>query len=395
MIEPEAVFGASRYENNQFVVAIPHLGVVLRRLEDDLRIVVDRARVETNEELGLALVVLPADDLERWDRERPREDASGPPTPLLDALLRHLYDHFRRDHGGWIPTIGKNRVVDEVGGNHTIGVGDEGLPQAAGVEQLELRDGDPGAGVVVGIADTVLHPSPWLAGAYQVPPAELWNGVEEVPGYETGHASFVVGMVLREAPGARVQVRRVLGNDGFADSWSVAKALVRFERLGIDILNLSLGCFTGDDQAPLVLETALNRLDPDVVVVAAAGNHAARAESRRPMWPAALPRVVAVGAMDRAEQVPKWSPQPEGWPWVDVLATGSDVTSTYITGPVDLGKGSVDFEGFARWSGTSFAAAKLAGAIAARTVPGRVSAATALRELLRTSRGEDGVPRIV
>jgi hypothetical protein len=386
-------FGSSRYHEHQVVVAIPHLRTVLHRIEAELGTPVDRAAIDADEQLGLALVPLPDAELERWAAANTPAGAAAAPAPL-DALLAHLYQSSARDHGGWVPTIGKNRAVDEVGGNHTIGVGDEGFPVGA-KDVLPPRNADPGAGVLVGVADTVLHPSEWLTGAYQAPPASVWRQQDAPAGYETGHASFVVGMVLQEAPGARTEVRQVLGDDGFADSWSVAKALVRFQGLGVEVLNLSLGCFTHDNRAPLVLEAALDRLDPDIVVVAAAGNHAARAEGRRPLWPAALPRVVAVGAMDAARAVPKWSPEPGGWPWVDVLATGSGVTSTYITGPVDLGKERTDFDGFATWSGTSFAAAKLSGAIAARTVPGRVSAATALRELLRTSTGEDGVPRIV
>jgi subtilisin family serine protease len=88
--------------------------------------------------------------------------------------------------------------------------------------------------------------------------------------------------------------------------------------------------------------------------------------------------VVAVGATDAKRKVPKWSPEPEKWPWVNVLATGENVTSTYIDGKVALKEERKEFEGFATWSGTSFAAAKVSGAVAAETVPGRVSAAAAL-----------------
>jgi subtilisin family serine protease len=103
---------------------------------------------------------------------------------------------------------------------------------------------------------------------------------------------------------------------------------------------------------------------------------------------------VAVGATDAERNVPEWSPEPKNWPWVNVLATGKDVTSTFINGRVELPKGSKDFKGFATWSGTSFAAAKVSGAVAAGTVPGRASAATALRELMARHRGDDGIPWI-
>jgi hypothetical protein len=56
--------------------------------------------------------------------------------------------------------------------------------------------------------------------------------------------------------------------------------------------------------------------------------------------------------------------------------------------------GSVQpFTGYAAWSGTSFAAATVSGAIAARTVPGRVTAREALDQLLRDPAG--GITRYV
>jgi len=78
-----------------------------------------------------------------------------------------------------------------------------------------------------------------------------------------------------------------------------------------------------------------------------------------------------------------------------VLANGVDVESTYLRGSVrvDLSLQREDaepFEGVARWSGSSFAAALVSGAIAARTVPGRTSARAAWEALLREF-PDDGV----
>jgi subtilisin family serine protease len=403
-VPEETTFGEPQYEEDQIVVAIPHLRPVLRRLAaDDLRVVdldsIDQ-HIDRSEALGLALVELPSAGMARWEEARkelePTRADSAPfraPRPRLDALLGFLYDRFESEQS-WIPTIGKNRAVDEVVGNHTIGVGDEGVPTAADAHpELRPRDGDPGAGVLVGVADTAFHRNEWLEGGYSAPPSTLWREQDGRPlRYESGHATFVTGTILQQAPGAVVSVRRVLGDDGTADSWSVAKALVQFERLGIDVLNLSLGCFTDDDREPLVLSTALARLNPDLVVVASAGNHGQH--SNRALWPAALPRVVAVGATDDGGQEQDWSPK---GPWVDVLAPGFDVVSTYIPGVVEVGSSKEDFSrGLATWSGTSFSAARVSGAVAARTEPGRTGAATALRELLAAApeRGEQGLPWI-
>jgi membrane-anchored mycosin MYCP len=63
------------------------------------------------------------------------------------------------------------------------------------------------------------------------------------------------------------------------------------------------------------------------------------------------------------------------------------VPSTYLDGAVDLPRGRdgsdvAPFEGYAEWSGSSFAAALVSGAIAARTEPGSVSARRAWQAML-------------
>lgn len=392
MTRSERTFGKALFNEDQLVVAIPHLRLVLGLLEG-LEIRIPEHCVDQDPDLGLALLELSSDELRSAAGRPPLQAYARPENPPLDALVTYIYKSCEDQYGEWTPTIGKNRTVAEVARRHTIGVGDEGLPVAVQQPQA-ARDAHPGGGVAVGVADTVLHGNRWLAGAYQAPAADLWPDPSVLPGFQSGHATFVTGMILQEAPGARVEVRRVVDDEGIADSWSVAKALVGFERLGVDVLNLSLGCFTDDNKEPLVLATALNRLDPDIVVVAAAGNHAANVAKRRPIYPAAIPRVVAVGATNCAGDVPAWSPGSAQWPWLDVLATGDGVISTFPEGRVRMPDGEQEYNGYARWSGTSFAAAKVSGAIAARTVPGRIDAATAFRELVGSSEKRHDLPWI-
>jgi subtilisin family serine protease len=224
------------------------------------------------------------------------------------------------------------------------------------------------------VLDTAIAEHPWLAGGWVAAAGDVLSAGATRRAV-AGHATFIAGLVLREAPACVVVARQVLSDDGSADSWSVAREIVEHGEEGLDVLNLSLFCHTEDGEAPLVLARAIERLPSETVVVAAAGNHGDSgllADPERPAWPAALDGVIAVGATDAAGETASFSPP--GVPWVDVHAPGVDRVSTYLSGPVSFDDGATEtFAGVASWSGTSFAAASVSGAIAARTVPGQMS----------------------
>jgi membrane-anchored mycosin MYCP len=167
------------------------------------------------------------------------------------------------------------------------------------------------------------------------------------------------------------------------------------------VLNLSLGTITRDGKPPLVLDRAIAQLTPSVVVVAAAGNHglgltdADRRDEDLPepdavMWPAALDGVVAVGALDGDRAPASFNPRngkhpEEVAPWIDLLAPGVNVRGAYFGGsgrpervrllhrPGRADVTSDEFRGGAEWSGTSFSAATVTGAIASRIQQGESS----------------------
>src|SRR5690606_12167940 len=110
-----------------------------------------------------------------------------------------------------------------------------------------------------------------------------------------------------------------------------------------------------DDQPPPAIGAVLRKLvDAGTVVVASAGNEG----WCRPTWPAAFPHVIGVAALSCST--------PAGFSnhgrWVDACAPGVDVHSTFVfhdgpaTGDPDLDR----YQGWATWSGTSFAAPKVA-----------------------------------
>ncbi len=201
-----------------------------------------------------------------------------------------------------------------------------------------------------------------------------------------GHGTFVCGVVRQIAPGAEVIVMRALDSDGIGSEDVVACAIHRAGKLvpRPHVINLSLGQETLDDRPPVALAAALERLDPEIIVVVAAGNTA----DSVPTWPAAFRRTVAVaGLRDDGQPAQKWS---KSGAWIDVSTYAEGVVSTFVGGtnnPALDTDGTLDtFSGgspAAQWIGTSFAAPRISGIIAAGVGNG-LTARQALAKLMST-----------
>jgi thermitase len=252
--------------------------------------------------------------------------------------------------------------------------GPYGPPTSA--ESYPLSSGPAAdAAIRLAVMDTAVWPdSPLPDTWYEADADDVDDSVE--PGADLGHANFIIGVIMSNTDNARVRAIKVLDADGLCTEADLANALLALE--DVDVVNLSLGGFTHDDRPPLILRAALKRLlhSRDRVVVAAAGNEGSES---RPYWPAAFAgsdapfagQVLAVAAHDGA-RLCAWS---NTGPWVDVAAPGADITSTYVSHdgfPT----------GFARWSGTSFAAPYVAAAIAQshRTTGSVVGAAQRVKD---------------
>ncbi|HWM20739.1 MAG TPA: S8 family serine peptidase [Ilumatobacteraceae bacterium] len=173
-----------------------------------------------------------------------------------------------------------------------------------------------------------------------------------------GHGTFIAGIVRRLCPEAIVHVEGVLSSFGDGDDDTIGQGIQHATgALGrpFDVVVMSLGAYTGDDRPPPLTDTLAANVGPGTVVVASAGNNS----SPRPQFPAALPGVVAVGALDSGGRA--WFSN--FGPWVDACAPGVDVLSTYLFHE-EKGGPARTFNGYARWSGTSFAAPKVAAVIA-------------------------------
>ncbi|WP_326642531.1 S8/S53 family peptidase [Streptosporangium sp. NBC_01755] len=217
-------------------------------------------------------------------------------------------------------------------------------------------DGPATTAVTVALADTGLASHPW----WRKSPWFLEQGQDsaEVPDsdgdgeldLQAGHGTFITGLLLRSAPAARPLPIRMLSGHGIGDEAGLLHVLERLRAEPPRVLNLSFGGHTFDDGPSPLVEAALAEL-AGTVTVACAGNTA----SDRPFWPAASPRVIAVGALDAAER--DRAPFSAYGPWVDACARGEWLSSTFLEHGA--------FRGYACWSGTSFAAALVSGAIAA------------------------------
>jgi hypothetical protein len=283
--------------------------------------------------------------------------------------------------------------------NHVLTVsGGEGSPCAA-TEPREVYDeiepfpsvcGDnSGAGVLIYIEDTGLlegagKTHPWLVGVDgELDPlpsvaeeAEKAEKVQPIPEY-TGHGTFVAGVARCMAPGADINVSKILSVAGdrperhsIAGSQLEHNWIRRLQAalgLGADIFHLSVVTHSRHDLPLITFQVWLEHLRAygGAVCVAPAGNDG----SRRLTWPAAFSEVISVGALGS-----DWRGRAtfsNFGPWVDVYAPGRDLVNAYATGTYTCNVAPYKddprkFYGMAKWSGTSFSAPIVSGLIAAR-----------------------------
>ncbi|WP_432829016.1 S8 family peptidase [Dactylosporangium sp. CA-092794] len=258
---------------------------------------------------------------------------------------------------------GDTRVA--AGPNHVFGstafehAGPYGPPRPAAPGRLPEPDGTDGVRVLVLDSGVWLN-SPLPKDRYVTEDYESDADVDNggIRDGDAAHANFVAGVMLGRSRRVRPRLVRIVGPHGVCRESDLVAAL---QQAGDDpVINLSLGGYTLDDRPPVLLTAALGALlsSGDRVVVAAAGNDG---QHDRPFWPAAYAgtnapwrrRVVAVAAHD-GRRVCEWS---NTGAWVTLAAPGAEVVSTFVH--------HEDFpDGWARWSGTSFAAPFVAAMIA-------------------------------
>ena len=226
---------------------------------------------------------------------------------------------------------------------------------AAAVNLTAAQALSTGLGTTVAVLDTgVQFAHPALAGTF-VPgwdfvdgdsnPAETLNGIDDDGNGQidegAGHGTHVAGIVHQVAPAASIMPVRVLDDDGSGTMWNVTEGMYWAAAHGAKIVNMSLG--THGSAKPLRVAVT-NLAAEGVLVVAAAGNDGLD----RPMFPAAAPEAIAVGSVGTGDTVSTFS---NFGKWVDVMAPGENIHSTY----------AFPFDSYAMNSGTSMATPWVAG----------------------------------
>ncbi|SCL17659.1 Repeat domain-containing protein [Micromonospora rhizosphaerae] len=145
---------------------------------------------------------------------------------------------------------------------------------------------------------------------------------------DNGHGSMVAGIaaantgngigIAGAAWTARVMPVKVLGVSGSGYDSDIAAGITWAADHGATIVNLSLG---GPADSPLLHDAVTYATGKGALVVVAAGNYG----SGLPLYPAAYPEVLAVGATDKAGNLTDFS----SWgDHIDVAAPGFDIVST-------------------------------------------------------------------
>lgn len=274
--------------------------------------------------------------------------------------------------------------------------------RASSASDVAASTGDTGERTArVALLDTgiVSHPwwadSEWFANVADDDIERLGDNTNPVPlPSEAGHGTFVAGVVLQHASGAYIDIQRVLAGDGLCDEAELIAVLYELAALPAsqmpDVINMSFGGYTVGDRTPQFVADALAALPRTTALVAAAGNFA----SDRPFWPAALPVVTAVGALNADGE--KRATFSNYGPWVDCYRVGVRVRSSYISYPATErpdGTQTPAFSGYARWNGTSFAAPAVAGeALASSATAGVDARAAAVEVAARTVAPEAATP---
>lgn len=220
---------------------------------------------------------------------------------------------------------------------------------------------DAGPPAVIGMIDTTVIAHPALAGAHILPWAE-----GDRKGGPVAHGTAVASIIAASGSDPTIYAANIFRGSAerpFTSADVIAQALEWLVAHHVPVINMSLA---GPRNALLdrLIEQAVAR---GAMVVAAAGNGGPTAP---PAYPAAVPGVIAVTAVDRDLHIYRFANR---GPYVAFAASGVDVVAA--SAPA----------GMARFTGTSFATAHVAAMLARCRADGH-GPAQCLDRLIRSAR---------
>lgn len=276
-------------------------------------------------------------------------------------------------------------LPSQPGIGNSPGAGDNAIPvgrNSLSVIGINEDNSDYGKGVKVAVIDSGVQEHETFTGK-EIKEFDFVTGQNggEVPidpdnGHGTAVASIIAGNDSRNpgvAPASEILSFRVLDNDGYTDSYTLAEAIVAATDSGADIINISLGS-NGD--SGLVRRSVDYAMSEGVLIVAATGNEGIGSIS----FPAAIDGVVAVAANDAVGQHVEFANSGTNLEGGGMSAPGYGVLAAWPQGEV------VSF------SGTSASAPFVSGAVAAVMSENPGMSADSAYELLLTHSNEAGAP---
>ena len=189
-----------------------------------------------------------------------------------------------------------------------------------------------GAGVTVAVLDSGVVDHPSLQGT-SITHLDLVNDGQDFHGHGTAMTSLITGSdekVSGVAPAANILDVRVADPQGASNTSLLSSGIMKAVDAGAKVINISLGSTQG---SPVLDQAVAYAISRGAVIVAAAGNEQANALS----YPAALPGVVSVGAVDASGKQAWFSNSGQG---LSLVAPGVGIVSAYTGNKMVIGSGT-------------------------------------------------------
>ncbi|HVU35566.1 MAG TPA: S8 family serine peptidase [Opitutaceae bacterium] len=290
---------------------------------------------------------------------------------LQNELAKNAGD-YSDVSGNYVFNIPQTPAKQDRAAINQIPVGNAALPMVGATGDRSTW----GRGITIAILDTGVAADPTF-GTGRLNTLDVGLGVAPGTAQDDGHGTSVASLASGAsadapgvAPAANILSIRVTDVNGTSDIFTISQAIVAAVDAGAKVINVSMGGYGTNPTLNGAITYALNN---GAVVVAAAGND----QAAELAWPAADPRVVSVGAVDKAGQQVIFS---NSGPQLQLTAPGYGVQTAWLDGQ----RVYVD--------GTSASAPIVSGAIAAVMSQNPTLTASEAAQVLDRTASDAGPP---